>query len=457
VFLFVLGLFLIKKATKWAILGVTVLAIFLSWGNHFNFLTDLFLNYFPAYNKFRTLSMILVIAEFTMPFLGFLALKEIYDGKVSNTDFMKSFKWSVGITGGLCLLFMLLGKGMFNFTGNIDEQLISSGWPQEIINAIRQDRLNLLWNDSLRSLVFVLIGAGLVLAFFKKKLKPAYFLIALGLFITVDMWVVGKRYMDNKNFVTPQMTEAPFNPSEADRMILADKELDFRVFNLSVSPFNDASTSYFHKSLGGYHGAKMRRYQDLIEKHLSTGNMAVLNMLNTKYFIQPTKNGPVAMQNPGALGNVWFVDSIKIVANADEEIAALNGFNPKTTAIVDRRFETMVNNIPATTDSTGYIKLDEYEPNKLVYSSSSTNERVAVFSEIYYAKGWKVTIDGKPADHFRANYVLRAMVVPQGEHKIEFVFDPEMWHIGRNIDLASSLLILLIFAGWIGISIFKKN
>jgi hypothetical protein len=185
--------------------------------------------------------------------------------------------------------------------------------------------------------------------------------------------------------------------------------------------------------------------------------MAVLNMLNTKYFIQPTKNGPVAMQNPGALGNVWFVDSIKIVANADEEIAALNGFNPKTTAIVDRRFETMVNNIPATTDSTGYIKLDEYEPNKLVYSSSSTNERVAVFSEIYYAKGWKVTIDGKPADHFRANYVLRAMVVPQGEHKIEFVFDPEMWHIGRNIDLASSLLILLIFAGWIGISIFKKN
>ncbi|MGE0077769.1 MAG: YfhO family protein [Bacteroidales bacterium] len=457
VFLFVLGLFLIKTPLKWAILAVTFLAFLLSWGDHFNSLTNLFLNYFPAYNKFRTVSMILVIAEFTMPFLGFLALKEIYDGKVNNTDFMKSFKWSVGITGGLCVLFLLLGKGMFNFTGSIDDQLISSGWPQEIINAIKQDRANLLWNDSLRSLIFVLIGAGLVFAFFKKKLKPAHFIIALGLFITVDLWVVNKRYMDNKNFVTPQMAEAPFNASEADKMILADKSLDFRVFNLTVSPFNDASTSYFHKSLGGYHGAKMRRYQDLIEKHLSTGNMAVMNMLNTKYLIQSSKNGPIAMENPGALGNVWFVDSLKIVNNADEEIAALNHFNPKKTAIVDKRFESMLKGFTPTTDSTGFIKLEEYKPNKLIYSSSCNENRIAVFSEIYYAKGWKVTIDGTPAEHFRANYVLRSMVIPKGNHKIEFVFDPKMWYVGRNIDLASSLLILLIFAGWIGKSLLKKN
>ena len=457
VFLFVLGLFLIKNATKWAILGVTVLAIFLSWGDHFNFLTDLFLHYFPAYNKFRTVSMILVIVQFAMPFLGFLALKEIYDGKVNKVDFMKSFKWSLGITGGLCLLFMVLGGAMFNFSGTIDQQLLSSGWPLELLNAIKADRQKLLWNDSVRSLVFVLIGAGLVYALYIKKLKPAYFLVALGLFITVDLWVVNKRYMDNKNFVTPTMVEEPFNATDADRVILADTDPNFRVFNLTVSPFNDASTSYFHKSIGGYHGAKMRRYQEVIEKHLSTGNMAVLNMLNTKYFIQPSENGPIAMQNPEALGNAWFINDIKLVENADEEIAALNGFNPKLTAIVDKRFEGSMKNFVTSNDSSGFIKLDVYKPNKLVYTSSSSTDRVAVFSEIYYNKGWKVTIDGKPAEHFRANYILRAMVVPEGNHKIEFVFDPEMWYIGRNIDLASSLLILLIFAGWVGMSIYKKE
>lgn len=457
IFLFVLGLFLIRSTTKWAILAVTVLAIFLSWGNHFNFLTDLFLNHFPAYNKFRTVSMILVIAEFTMPFLGFLALKEIYEGKVNNADFMKSLKWSVGVTGGLCILFMMLGGVMFNFTGTIDQQLLSSGWPQELLNAIRDDRQHMLLSDSLRSLAFVLIGAGLVLAFFKKKLKPAYFLIALGFFITIDMWVVNKRYMDNRNFVTPTMVVEPFNATDADKTILADKDPNFRVFNLTVSPFNDASTSYFHKSIGGYHGAKMRRYQDVVEKHLSTGNMAVLNMLNTKYLIQSSKNGPIAMQNPDALGNVWFVNSLKIVANADEEITALNSFNPKTEVVVDKRFESLLKDYSPSFDSSAIIKLDIYRPNKLVYSCSSSQNRIAVFSEIYYEKGWKATIDGKPADHFRANYILRAMVIPQGNHKIEFVFDPEMWYIGRNIDLAASLLILLIFAGWIVSTFLKKN
>lgn len=459
VFLFVLGLFVIKNATKWAILGVTLLAILLSWGDHFpmNWLTDLFLHYFPAYNKFRTVSMILVIVQFAMPFLGFLALKEIFEGKVNKADFMKSFKWSVGITGGLCLLFMVLGGAIFNFTGTVDQQLLSSGWPQELLNAIKADRQKLLWNDSVRSLVFVLIGAGLVYALYIKKLKPAYFLVALGLFITVDLWVVNKRYMDNKNFVTPTMVEEPFNATDADRAILADKDPNFRVFNLTVSPFNDASTSYFHKSIGGYHGAKMRRYQEVIEKHLSTGNMAVLNMLNTKYFIQPSQNGPIAMQNPDALGNAWFINEIKMVENADQEIAALSNFNPKTTVIIDKRFESAVKDFKTEADSTDYIKLDEYKPNKLIYSSLTSKPRIAVFSEIYYNKGWKVTIDGKPAEHFRANYILRAMVVPEGDHKIEFVFDPEMWYIGRNIDLASSLLILLIFAGWVGMSIYKKE
>ncbi|MGD9978210.1 MAG: YfhO family protein [Bacteroidales bacterium] len=455
VFLFVLGLFLVKGAEKWAIFSVTLLAILLSWGNHFNLLSNFFLDHFPAYNKFRTVSMILVIVEFTMPFLGFMALKEIFEEKVNGKDFMRAFKWAVGVAGGICLLFVLLGKNMFGFTGAIDQQLLSSGWPKELLNAVVADRQHLLWADSVRSLIFVLSGAGLVLAFYHKKIKPAYFVVALGLLITVDMWVVNKRYIDNRNFVTPTMAAEPFNPSAADKMILADKGLDFRVFNLTVSPFNDASTSYFHKSIGGYHGAKMRRYQDLIDKHLSTGNMAVLDMLNTKYFIQQGKEGPQAMLNPGALGNAWFVDSVMLVKNADEEISALDHFDPKTTAVVDRRFEPMLKDYTPKGDSTDYIKLDEYKPNRLIYTSKSAQSRVAVFSEIYYAKGWSVTVDGKPAEHFRANYVLRSMVVPAGEHRIEFTFNSKMWQVGRKIDLASSLLILIIFAGWIGWSVKK--
>ncbi len=452
IFLFVFGMFTLKGKFKWYLFGVTLLAIMLSWGKHFNFLTDLFLDYFPFYNKFRTVSMILVIAELTIPLVGFLALKDVVDGKVAKGDFWKAFRWSLGLVGGVCLLFMLVGKGMFSFNGAIDSQL---GWPKEVIEVLKNDRQQLMWNDSFRSLFFVLAGASTLALYYSKKLKPALFFSLLGLLITIDLWVVNKRYMDNSNFEMPQKVEAPFTPTEADKQILADNDPNFRVFNLTVSPFNDASTSYFHKSIGGYHGAKLRRYQDLIDFHLSRGNMAVINMLNTKYFIQPGDDGPVAALNPDALGHAWFVDSVKMVQNADEEIEALNGFSPKSKAIVDRSFEKFITDFQPGNAINGKIELVEYRPNRLKYRSESPTSQLAVFSEIYYPKGWQAFIDGKPANHFRVNYVLRAMMVPAGNHEIAFTFDPPMWKKGMYIDLASSLLLILTFAGWIGVSIYK--
>ncbi len=452
VFLFVLGMFLLKGTEKWYLFGATILAIMLAWGKNFDFLTNLFMHYFPFYNKFRTVSMILIVAELTMPLIGFLAIKEILEGKVSKTDFWKAFKWTVGIVGSICLFFLLLGKGIFTFRAPIDEQL---GWPKEIIEVIRMDRQAMLWNDAFRSLLFVLAGAVAVAALYAKKIKPTIFILLLGLLITVDMWGVNKRYMDNRNFVEPRNVEAPFNPTGADLQILTDTDPNFRVFNLTVSSFNDASTSYFHKSIGGYHGAKLRRYQDLIDHHLVRGNMAVFNMLNTKYIIQPGKQGPIAIQNPDALGHSWFVDSIKLVDNADQEIEALNGFNPKTTAIVDKRFSKMLKGFSSGNGFNNTIKLLEYRPNRLKYQSQSQSPQLAVFSEIYYPKGWQAYIDKKPAEHFRANYILRAMIIPEGNHEIEFRFDPALWHTGKKIDIAFSLLTILIFVGWAGYSLWK--
>lgn len=456
VFLFIFGLFAVKGPEKWALLIVTALSIALAMGHNFLWLSNLFLDFFPGYNKFRTVSMILYIAEVTMPLLGFIALKQLYDGSLDKKQFMSAFKWSLGIAGGICLLFLLMGGAFFNFSANVDNQYLSGGWPSQFIDAIREDRKALLKADSLRSLIYILLAAGAMYAFFIKKLKPLYFVGVLGLLILADMWVVNKRYMGNNNFVSEQKNNNPFTPTSADIEILKDKTLDYRVFNLTVSPFNDGSTSYYHKSLGGYHGAKMRRYQELIDAHISKGNIAVLNMLNTRYVIQNSESGPVAHFNPGALGNAWFIDSIKIVPNADAELAALNGFNPLRTAVIDKRFKKDLEGLSTSYDTTGTIKLVDYKPNKLEYQSETNAAKVAVFSEIYYPKGWIATIDGKEQSHFRANYILRAMVIPAGKHEVVFTFKPKMFDIGRNIDLASSLLILLVFAGWIVFEVKKQ-
>lgn len=476
VFLFIFGLFVVRGPSKWAILIVTMLSIALAMGHNFISLSNFFLDHFPGYNKFRTVSMILYIAEFTMPLLAFMALKQVYDGSIDKKQFNFAFKWSLGIAGGISLIFLLFGGAIFSFSGRVDNQLISSGWPVQMLQAFRDDRKALLRADALRSLIFIILSAGVLYTFFIKKLKPTYFILALGLLIVVDMWAVDKRYLNNSNFVAERKVDEPFTPSQADQLILKDKSLDYRVINLTVSPFNDASTSYYHKSLGGYHGAKMRRYQEIIDYHLNReldylisnlktstdlnqvqkvfANLSVFNMLNTKYFLVNPESAPLI--NMHALGNTWFVDSIQIAPNADAEIAALNNFNPARKAVIDKRFKQYLEGLSTSYDTTGTISLVNYKPNQLVYKSDTKSPKVAVFSEIYYPKGWVVTVDGKVQDHFRANYILRAMVVPAGSHEIIFTFKPKMFEVGKKIDFASSLLIILIFLGWIAFEIKKR-
>jgi hypothetical protein len=456
VFLFIFGLFAVKGSEKWALLILTGLSIALAMGHNFNLLTNLFLDYFPGYNKFRTVTMILFIAEVTMPLLAFMVLKQIYDGALDKKQFMYALKWSLGIVISIIFFFILFGSALFSFTTILDSQ---RGIPEQMIQVLIDDRKAMLKADALRSMIYILLSAGVLYAFFIKKLKPYYFIAILGLLIVADMWVVNKRYMNNNQFTSEVKVDKPFSPTNADLQILQDPTLDFRVLNVTNgldAAFNDASTSYYHKSLGGYHGAKMRRYQELIDEHISKGNMTVLNMLNTRYVIQQGKTEPTANFNSEALGNVWFVDSIQIVPNADVEIASLHNFNPSRKAIVDKRFEKDIEGFTPSFDSTGTIKLVDYKPNKLVYKSDTKSQRIAVFSEIYYPKGWVVTVDGKVQNHFRANYVLRAMIVPAGSHKIVFSFKPKMFEIGKKVDLASSMLIILAFIGWVSLEIKRR-
>ncbi|NTW33260.1 MAG: YfhO family protein, partial [Bacteroidetes bacterium] len=280
----------------------------------------------------------------------------------------------------------------------------------------------------------------------------------LSALVIIDMWTIDKRYLNDSNFTTKAKIKVPFTPTEADLMILQDKEPDYRVYNLTVNPFQDASTSYFHNSIGGYCAVKMKRYQELIEKQISKQNMNVINMLNTRYFITADSVGnPVARRNPNALGNAWFVDKYKLVANADSELNALSNFDPSVTAIIDKRFESTVSNYKNTKDTTATIKLISYKPNNLLYQSKTTKEQLAVFSEIYYNKGWNVYIDQKLTPYFRANYVLRAMKIPAGEHVIEWKFEPAVFYTGQKVSLTFNLLLIIVVIGSIFLEFRNKK
>tara|TARA_B100001758_G_C18382196_1_gene597880 strand:- start:187 stop:1911 length:1725 start_codon:yes stop_codon:yes gene_type:complete len=434
-FLFFLGLFLIKSEIRIWILLATILSIMLAWGKNFMPLTEFFLDYFPGYNKFRAVSMILVIAEFTIPVLGFVALNRFLKIN-SNTTKERALKSAFYIVGGITLIFALVPSLFFDFVAEQDANLEANGWP---IDALQSDRARLLSADAWRSFIFISLIFGVLWMFLRNKLKLQYVIFIVGLLVLVDMWTVNKRYLNNDNFARKNKVDKPYLPTQANQQILRDTDPNFRVFNQSVSTFNDASTSYFHKSIGGYHGAKLKRYQELIENHIGKGNMAVLNMLNTKYFID--QKGQV-QQNPSAMGNAWFIDEINIVENADAEIAALNGFNPSITAIVDRRFsELMIDDLD---NKSASVRLSKYEPNYLRYNSNSEKDGIVIFSEIYYDKGWNSYIDGELSPHFRANYVLRGMRVPKGNHIIEFKFEPSTYKNGEKISLASSIILILL-------------
>ena len=467
VFLFVLGLFIVKGPMKWALLAATVLSILLSWGKNFMGFTDFFIDYVPMYNKFRAVSSILVIAEFTIPLLAMLALKEVVATPAIIKERKKDFLISFGLTGGLALLFAVLPKIFFPSYVSTMEMNALQGIPADqlvpLLANLEEVRMSLFTSDAWRSFFIVLLGAGLVWAYGMGKLKQHVLIGALAVLCLVDMWSVNKRYLYDEQFVEEQVQTQGFRQTETDKMILEDEALDYRVLNLASNTFNENNTAYWHKSVGGYHAAKLRRYQEMIEEHISGemqglykavadagGDMEqldpsafpVLNMLNTRYFIFPLQGGQtVPLANPFALGNAWFVDEVDYVNNANEEIEAIHGLNPTEKAVVDKKFESVIQSLPS--DSTATIELVAYEPNYLKYEVSSDKGGTVVFSEIYYP-GWKSTIDGQEVAHGRANYILRAMNVPAGQHVVEFRFDPTSLHVTENIAFIALGLLLVL-------------
>jgi len=444
VFLFVLGLFIVKGRFKYWILSATILSILLAWGKNFMFLTDLFLDYFPAYNKFRAVSMILVVAEFTIPLLAIMALDTALKFKKDSKLIIENkLKYSYYIVGGFCIVLALLPSLAGDFSGMQDQSLQANGFP---IDAIVEDRKSLLSSDAFRSFIFITISFILILIFLRGKLKPNLLITILTLLILFDLWPINKRYLNDDNFERKSKLKTVYKKTPADKLILADGDINFRVFNQSVNTFNDASTSYYHNSIGGYHGAKLRRYQDLIEKHISSANMRVLNMLNTKYFID--RSGKVQV-NPGALGNAWFVENIVFVKNADEEISNLKDFVPTNEIVVNESFKNLISKSQYS-KTNQKISLQAYKPNHLTYIAEVKEASLLAFSEIYYDKGWNLYLNGVKHPYFRANYVLRAMELPAGNHKIEFKFEPKKYYLGEKISLASSsvLIILLILVAY---------
>ncbi len=454
-FLFVLGLCIVKGPYKWALLGATAFSIMLSWGRNFEGLTSLFFNYFPMYNKFRAVSSILVIAEVAMPLLGFIAIQQIIDKKIDKQELKKSLLLSGGITGGICLFLAILGKSIFSFSSANDAQIFKQ-LPDWINELILDERATMLTSDAFRSFAFIALALIAIMLFANGKMKLKYFLPVLGCLILIDLWPINKRFFNDDNFVTAKDKKSYFAMQPYEEQILKDKDPNFRVLNLASNTFNDPRTSYYLKSVGGYHPSKLRRYQDLIDAHISRGNMGVLNMLNTKYIIQNTKEGAVPMLNPDAMGNCWFADSLVVANTAKEESDALNSINIKNTIVTDAKFGNLTGNFNTAHDSAAIIRLTKYSPDVLEYSSSTSMDKTAVFSEIYYPFGWKAYIDNKPAEIFRANYVLRALNIPAGDHQIKFEFRPDSIYKGDKIAVAFVIAMLAFVTFSIGWGVYGE-
>lgn len=485
-FLFILGLFLIKRQEKYWLLIVTIISILLAWGKNFTPFSDLFFYYFPFYNKFRSVNMILVIANFSVALLGLMAVKEIVDEKVTKEQLKKALKYSLIALGGLLLILGIMPTLFFDFQSvqdsRLGEQLSSNKWPQEsinqLINSMKEDRIFLFRKDVFRALFFILSAGLLLWLYMLKKIKALHLSLILAALVLTDMWAINKRYLNDDNFVSKKQADKIFAKTTADEFILSDADPNFRVLNLTQDVFTDAYTPYFHKSIGGYHGAKMRRYQDLIEGPLSRDlsllqnsfssnsfdtvqstlrHLQVLNMLNTKYIIISPQEKPI--ENYNRFGNVWFVKDVLFVNNANEEINAIKVNNLRNLAIIDKRFKPELNNfIGKEPDSiSGSIKFIQYKPNHLIYESNTEKNQLAVFSEIYYEKGWNAYIDNKLTPHIRANYVLRGLVVPPGKHTIEFKFEPKTFETAKTISLASSILVCILIVGLSGGYIYENR
>jgi len=458
IFLFVLGVFLVNgKVKKW-LLAATIFSILLSWGRHFSILTDFFIDYIPLYNKFRAVSSIQVIAELAVPLLGIIGLNEFLNNANNQEQKLKYLKYSLYGVGGIALLFTLFGTSLFDFESFRDTGL--DGQIQGFSEALIADRKSIFFADSLRSFVLILLAAGILLAFLKNKINKNITILAFAALILFDLVVIDKRYVNKDSFVSKTRQKTPFQATPIDKEILKDKSY-YRVINLAngvENVLNDGSTSYFHNSVGGYHAAKPRRYEELFEYQIYKGNLEILNMLNTKYIIFPDKDGTMRVQqNNEANGHAWFVDKIKFVNSADEEIRALDSLKTNLEAVIETAFRDEVKNYSFQKDSTATISLTNYKANEITYKSNVSSTQLAVFSEMYYKNGWSAYIDEEKASIIRANYVLRALVVPEGEHKIEFKFEPAVIKKGNTITLVSYMLLVLIPIGWFFVEKRKKN
>ena len=459
-FFFLLGLLIVKEPIKWGIGGGVLLTMLLSLGDNFEFFNKLFFDYFPLYNKFRTLNSILAITSFLVPVLGTLAISEVISGKTKKEELLKPLYISAGVLSAICLFFAFMGGSFFDFTSAARDANYVSNYNMNL-DLLKEARASLMQSDSLRSLGIILASAVLIWAFLTNKIKQNILLVGLAVITIGDLWTIGKRYLNEDNFSNKKKYEAYKKPRPVDTQILTDKDLHYRVHDFTINFTNSSSTSYFHNTIGGYHPAKLQRIQDVIERNIYSednylrkgfssqtsldlfGNIPVFNMLNTKYFIGNPDAAPI--RNPRAMGNAWFVDRVKIVETPNAEIDALKGLDVESTAIVHQEFSDYVNGLNLSKNGT--IKLTNYQPNHMTYESNSKGVQLALFSEIWYGpnKGWQAYIDGNAVDHIRANYLLRGLIIPTGQHKIEFVFAPSSYSIGKVITLICSLAIVLSF------------
>lgn len=488
-FLFVLGCFIVKGPLKWALIGATFFSIVLSWGKNFMPLTDFFIDYVPLYNKFRAVSSILVIAEFTIPLLAIFALKRLLE----EPEILKQEKKPLGIslllTAGIALLLAVapgsIGSGYVPaqeaqmLQNAVNQQMIPANELSGILANLGEMRAELVSSDALRSFIIIGIGCSLLWLYASGKLRSSLTIAGITILCLADMWGVNKRYLNDAQFVPHSIRTETFTKTNTDELILQDTSLDYRVLNFATSTFDDNNTSYWHKSVGGYHPAKLRRYQEMIEHHISPEMQAaykaiataggemdsvdankfrVLNMLNTKYFIFPAgqQRQTVPILNPHAYGNAWFVNKVQYVNNANEEIDALDSIIPTETAVVDARFKDVLKGATESyKDSLSSIRLTSYAPNRLTYETNNAQDGIAVFSEIYYPDSWHVTIDGQPAELARADYILRTMYVPAGQHTIEMRFDPTSLHVTEGI--AYGALALLVIGIIVAVLITKRK
>lgn len=488
-FLFVLGCFIVKGPLKWALIGATFFSIVLSWGKNFMPLTDFFIDYVPLYNKFRAVSSILVIAEFTIPLLAIFALKRLLE----EPEILKQEKKPLGIslllTAGIALLLAVapgsIGSGYVPaqeaqmLQNAVNQQMIPANKLSGILANLGEMRAELVSSDALRSFIIIGIGCSLLWLYASGKLRSSLTIAGITILCLADMWGVNKRYLNDAQFVPHSIRTETFTKTNTDELILQDTSLDYRVLNFATSTFDDNNTSYWHKSVGGYHPAKLRRYQEMKEHHISPEMQAaykaiataggemdsvdankfrVLNMLNTKYFIFPAgqQRQTVPILNPHAYGNAWFVNKVQYVNNANEEIDALDSIIPTETAVVDARFKDVLKGATESyKDSLSSIRLTSYTPNRLTYETNNAQDGIAVFSEIYYPDGWHVTIDGQPAELARADYILRTMHVPAGQHTIEMRFDPTSLHVTEGI--AYGALALLVIGIIVAVLIAKRK